>query len=118
MVIRVGSSRWVPDPNISGGEGLPVEVMCKQGPKGWGIIHGKGKERGRGRRVFETEEPACAKGKQEKCLEHRVQDGRMAGEEEDKVTGVRFDSLVNRTEKSGLHPEGQGDLSHEDQRGA
>lgn len=29
-------------------------------------------------------------------------------EEEDKVTGVRFDSLVNRTEKSGLHPEGQG----------
>lgn len=56
--------------------------------------------------------------KQEKCLEHRVQDGRMAGEEEEKVTGVRFDSPVNRTEESGLHPERKWDLSHEDQRGA
>ena len=65
-MMRVGSSRWVPDPNISGGEGLPGEVMCKQGPKGWGIIHGKGKERGGGRRVFETEEPACAKAEQNK----------------------------------------------------
>ena len=42
----------------------------------------------------------------------------MAGEEEEKVTGVRFDSPVNRTEESGLHPEGKWDLSHEDQRGA
>ena len=42
----------------------------------------------------------------------------MAGEEKEKVTGARFDSPVNRTEESGLHPEGKGDLSHEDQRGA
>ena len=117
--MRVGSSRWVPDPNISGGEGLPGEVMCKQGPKGWGIIHGKGKERGGGRRVFETEEPACTKAEQNKrSVWSRVQDGRMAGEEKEKVTGARFDSPVNRTEESGLHPEGKGDLSHEDQRGA
>lgn len=34
-----------------------------------------------------------------------------------KVTGVRFESPVNRAEESGLHPEGKGDLSHEDQRG-
>lgn len=42
-----------------------MEVMCKQGRKGWGIIHGKGNERGE-RRVFETEEPACAKAERNK----------------------------------------------------
>lgn len=80
--MRVGSSRWVPDPNISGGEGLPMEVMCKQGPKGWGIIHGKGKERG-GEKSFRDRGTSMRKGraKQEKCLEQSSgwENGRRGG---------------------------------------
>lgn len=78
---------------------------------------GEGKRR---EKSFRDRGTSMRKGreKQEKCLEHRVQDGRMAGEEEEKFTGARFDSPVNRAEENGLHPEGKGDLSHEDQRGA